>query len=158
MDISHFELIDDVLSLDSDLRALRAAARVPDRHALFDGHFPGRPLLPGTVQTELMAQAAGLLGHARRSGDGLLVLAGIDRARFRREVSPGATLEIRAALDYEGGRLSVFACSVHDDAGPVSDAVIRLAAVPAGDAATIAWVAERGARTGLDRLVGAMAR
>ena len=71
--------------------------------AFFAGHFPGRPTLPGVLMVEAIAQlgAVALLSDERYAGK-LPLFGGIDRARFRRQVGPGDTLE----LEIELGRLS----------------------------------------------------
>ncbi len=76
----------------------------------FTGHFPGRPTLPGVLMLESLAQLGGVavLTDERYSGK-LPLFGGVDRARFRRQVVPGETLELEVTL----GRLSARAGSGH---------------------------------------------
>jgi 3-hydroxyacyl-[acyl-carrier-protein] dehydratase len=71
----------------------------------FAGHFPGRPTLPGVLMIEALAQlgAIAVLSDLRYAGK-LPLFGGIERARFRRQVVPGDTLELQVTLDRMSAR------------------------------------------------------
>ncbi|HSC23723.1 MAG TPA: 3-hydroxyacyl-ACP dehydratase FabZ [Casimicrobiaceae bacterium] len=82
---------------------VRAVKNVTINEPFFQGHFPAYPVMPGVLVIEAMAQVAGLLTMlsdvARRDGSQLVLFAGIDEARFKRQVVPGDTLLLEAHLE-----------------------------------------------------------
>ncbi|MCB1054096.1 MAG: 3-hydroxyacyl-ACP dehydratase FabZ [Acidobacteria bacterium] len=88
-----FLLVDRVLEMEPEKRIV-ALKNVTVNEEFFVGHFPGHPVMPGVLIIEGMAQAAGLLLLANREerDQKLLYFMGIDRARFRRPVTPGDQL------------------------------------------------------------------
>lgn len=88
-----FLLVDRVLEMEAGRRIV-AVKGVTVNEPFFQGHFPGRPVMPGVLVIEGMAQAAGLLllhDRAERA-EKLLLFTGIEKARFRRPVLPGDRL------------------------------------------------------------------
>jgi beta-hydroxyacyl-ACP dehydratase FabZ len=88
-------LVDKVLECD-DQKRIVAIKNVSFNEPFFNGHFPGRPIMPGVLQIEAMAQTGGLLLLRMNGGHGkaIPVFMGIDKARFRRMVEPGDQLRI----------------------------------------------------------------
>ena len=94
-----FVLIDRVIEMDGDNR-LVAVKNVTINEPFFQGHFPGRPVMPGVLQIEAMAQAAGILMLRRTSAEGKVAFfMSCDKVKFRRVVEPGDQLEIRVSLE-----------------------------------------------------------
>jgi len=95
-------LVDRVLDWEAG-NFVRAVKNVTINEPFFQGHFPAYPVMPGVLVIEAMAQVAGLLTMlsdvARRDGTQLVLFAGIDEARFKRQVVPGDTLLLEAYLE-----------------------------------------------------------
>lgn len=86
-----FLLVDRVLDYDKG-KFLRAVKNVSFNEPFFQGHFPGKPIFPGVLILEAMAQATGILAFkslGRLEPDELYYFAAVDKARFKRPVQPG---------------------------------------------------------------------
>jgi 3-hydroxyacyl-[acyl-carrier-protein] dehydratase len=94
-----FLLIDRVLELKRKERIV-AIKNVTINEPFFNGHFPGMPIMPGVLIVEAIAQAGGalLLTEVEDRNDKLMVFTGIERAKFRRPVSPGDQLRIEVEV------------------------------------------------------------
>jgi 3-hydroxyacyl-[acyl-carrier-protein] dehydratase len=94
-----FLLIDEVTLLEPGSRVIARKAVRPDEWYLA-GHFPGRPVMPGVLIVEAMAQAGAVavLSEAENKGR-IAFFAGIDDVRFKRVVEPGDELELTCDLD-----------------------------------------------------------
>lgn len=95
-------LVDRVLECVSGERIV-ALKNVTANEEFFVGHFPGRPVMPGVIVLEALAQAAGILTFVTAGiypdESVKFYFAGIDKARFRRPVVPGDQLTLRATLE-----------------------------------------------------------
>ena len=97
-----FLFVDEVTALEPGVSASGRWTLTGDE-AFFAGHFPGRPTLPGVLMVEAMAQLGAITTLADERFAGRLPLfGGIDKARFRRQVVPGDTLDLSVTL----GRMS----------------------------------------------------
>lgn len=104
-------LVDRVIELVPDER-IRAVKAVSFNEQFFQGHFPGAPIMPGVLQIEALAQAAGVLAietlGLRDSGQ-LVYFMAIDNAKFRAPVTPGCLLELEASFVQKRARVCKFA-------------------------------------------------
>ena len=93
-------LVDRVVSLDLGKR-IHAIKAVSFNEPFFQGHFPGAPIMPGVLQIEALAQAAGILAveTLELAGTGKLVFfMAIEQAKFRKPVTPGVLLDLEASF------------------------------------------------------------
>jgi 3-hydroxyacyl-[acyl-carrier-protein] dehydratase len=119
MRLEYFQMVDRIAALDPEARTVRADCSVPDASPVFEGHFPGHPLLPGVLMIETIAQTGGWL-----------VLAVLRFARMPFFVVPGQTLQAEARLLHDGSGYAVVAGSISSDGKKVADAEITYRVVP----------------------------
>ena len=105
-------LVDRVLAWTKEER-ITTIKNVSSNEPYFPGHFPGSPIMPGVLIVEAMAQSCGVLIRLSRPEDGKIdmFLAGISKARFKRPVLPGDTLQIEAELERGHRNIAQFACT-----------------------------------------------
>lgn len=108
-----FLLVDRILSCEPN-KSLIAVKNVTFNEPFFQGHFPNKPVMPGVLIIEAMAQATGLLGclstDSNEASDSLYYLVGVDKARFRRTVGPGDQLII--TVEFEKVRRGIWCFNV----------------------------------------------
>ncbi len=98
-----FLLIDEVLELEPGERVV-ARKRVREDEWYLRGHFPGRPVMPGVLIVEAMAQTGAVAVLSEEENRGRIALfAGIDDTRFKRIVEPGDELELECTLEQVRG-------------------------------------------------------
>lgn len=121
-----FLLVDRVIEYEAGKR-LVAIKNVTINEPFFPGHFPGRPVMPGVLILEALAQATGLLafraGEARTEGS-VYYLVGIDKARFKRPVLPGDQLRLEVSLNRLLRGMGFFQCVATVDGEVVAQAEI----------------------------------
>ncbi|GAA0238357.1 hypothetical protein LNAOJCKE_1811 [Methylorubrum aminovorans] len=130
MRLEYFEMIDSVVRLDRAAGRIEARALVPEASPVFEGHFPGHPLVPGVLLTETMAQASGYLVLAHLDFAQMPFLMAVDKARFRSFVGPGAALDITASLEHDGSGYAVTKAAIRHEGKALCDAELRFRTMP----------------------------
>ena len=98
-----FLFLDEVLELEPGARVI-ARKLVRGDEWFFPGHFPGRPIMPGVIMVEALAQAGAIAALSLEENRGKLVLfAGIDDVRFKRIVEPGDELTLACEIEAARG-------------------------------------------------------
>ena len=135
MRIEYFQLIDRITDLNLSELTIRAEAIVPTASTIFEGHFPGRPLMPGVLLVESMAQASGWLIIARTGFERMPFLAALKEVKLRTFVTPGQVLAVSAKLVHEGSGFAVTEAEVRMDGELVcnADITFRVVDFPKGE-------------------------
>ncbi len=111
---------------------LVAIKNVTYNEPFFQGHFPVRPIMPGVLITEAMAQATGVLAFSSQgvvpNPNSLYMLVGLDEVSFRRVVEPGDQLTIRVTLKRLIRGMGVFQCEAHVGEELAAKALIKCVA------------------------------
>lgn len=147
--LEYFQMIDLVEAVDLATGRLRASARVPEKSPVFEGHFPGMPLVPGVLLVETMAQASGFLLLALNGFTAMPFLVSVDGAKLRSFVEPAATLDIDASLEHEGSGYAVTRAHITGDGKKICDAQLKLKLLPFSEMALGDIVRKRAEQVGL---------
>jgi 3-hydroxyacyl-[acyl-carrier-protein] dehydratase len=102
MQLEYFHMIDRIVDLRVDEKTIVVEALVPKESTIFEGHFPGYPLMPGVLLIESMAQASGWLQLGVFKFERMPILAAVKEAKVRGSVFPGDLMSIEASLVHEG--------------------------------------------------------
>ncbi|GGH56069.1 3-hydroxyacyl-[acyl-carrier-protein] dehydratase FabZ [Comamonas phosphati] len=120
-----FLLVDRVLELERNTR-IKAIKNVTFNEPFFTGHFPGRPVMPGVLILEALAQAAGLLAFDAMGQvpdeNNIYYFVGIDSARFKRPVVPGDQLALEITIDRVRGGIWKFKAVANVDGEVAAEA------------------------------------
>jgi 3-hydroxyacyl-[acyl-carrier-protein] dehydratase len=112
MHLEYFHLIDRIADLNVGERTITVSAQVPQQSTIFEGHFPGYPLMPGVLLIEAMAQTSGWLLIALLKFQRMPFLAAVKEAKMRSFVTPGEVLDIDANIVHEGSGFAITAAKV----------------------------------------------
>jgi 3-hydroxyacyl-[acyl-carrier-protein] dehydratase len=130
MQIEYFKLIDRIIALDLAAQTIQAEANVPTESTIFEGHFPGHPLMPGVLLLETMAQASGWLIIGITKFTCMPFFAAVKEAKFRSFVTPGMALLVNAALEHQGSGYAVTRAEIKCQDKLICNADITFRLVP----------------------------
>jgi 3-hydroxyacyl-[acyl-carrier-protein] dehydratase len=149
MRLEYFQMIDRVTEVSAAEGRLAAESRVPDESPVFEGHFPGHPLMPGVLLIETMAQASGYLLLSIYRFGRMPFLAGVKEAKLRSFVPPGETLLVKAKLVHDGSGFARTSASVASQGKRICDAELVFRSLPFPAPELEIMMREQAARIGL---------
>ncbi|MGA2362144.1 MAG: 3-hydroxyacyl-ACP dehydratase FabZ family protein [Candidatus Aminicenantales bacterium] len=129
-----FLFVDRILELEPG-KSIKAEYHISGDQDFFRDHFPGFPVVPGVLLTEMMAQAAGkcLDAEGKDKGKGKAMLAQIRSASFREWVRPGATALITAEIRTSQAQYATAVCSIKVNGAKVCTADLLFSFLPLGE-------------------------
>ena len=130
MQFEYFQLIDRIVDLKLDERTITVEAQVPTHSTIFEGHFPGYPIMPGVLLIESMAQTSGWLLVALMKFERMPFLAAVKEAKMRGFVTPGELLTVEASLVHEGSGYAITDAKVKVAGKLRSNATITFSHIP----------------------------
>jgi 3-hydroxyacyl-[acyl-carrier-protein] dehydratase len=130
MQLEYFRMVDRVTALDLDALTVTADCAVPPGSPVFEGHFPGHPILPGVLMFETIAQTGGWLIMALHRFARIPFLGQIREGKARAFVSPGDRLVAEARLLHDGSGYAVAAGRILRDGRAVAEAEITYRTMP----------------------------
>ena len=107
MRLEYFQMVDRIADLDVGERRITVSAQVPQQSTIFEGHFPGYPLMPGVLLIETMAQTSGWLLIALLKFERMPFLASVKEAKMRDFIKPGEPLTVDAHVVHDGSGFAV---------------------------------------------------
>ena len=143
MHLEHFQMIDQIVSVSDDVTALTARSTVPETSPVFEGHFPGLPLVPGVLLIETMAQASGFLILAKTTFTAMPFLVGIKQGKLRTFVEPQTILDIEADLEHDGSGYAVTKAAIKSHGKNICDAQLTFKTMPFPDQSFADMIARR---------------
>lgn len=154
MRLEYFELVDRIEELNLPAGRILVRGHVPESSPVFEGHFPGHPLVPGVMFVEFMAQASGWLLLGKLNFERMAFLASVKEAKMRTFVQPNTPLLAEATIEHEGSGYGITNCRVtKEDGTAVADATITLRIMPFPSPHFADAMRERARKVGLELTV-----
>jgi 3-hydroxyacyl-[acyl-carrier-protein] dehydratase len=129
MRLEYFQLIDRIADLNIADRKIVVEADVPHESTIFEGHFPGHPLMPGVLLAEAMAQTSGWLIIGLTNFERMPFLAAIKELKLRNFVTPGQKLHLTAEIEHLGSGFAMTNAKALADGKPACEASLTFRVV-----------------------------
>jgi 3-hydroxyacyl-[acyl-carrier-protein] dehydratase len=130
MQLEYFQMIDRILDLNAIEKTITVEAQVPQTSTVFEGHFPGYPIMPGVLLIESMAQTSGWLLVGLMKFQRMPFLAAVKEAKMRGFVAPGELLTIEASVVHEGSGYAITEAKVKVGGELRSNATLTFSHIP----------------------------
>jgi 3-hydroxyacyl-[acyl-carrier-protein] dehydratase len=149
MRLEYFQMVDRVEEVVPTEGRIRASAVVPEASTIFEGHFPGYPIMPGVLLVETMAQTSGYLLLALNRFERMPFLIEVRNAKLRSFVTPGTAMTVEAALEHDGSGFAITKAKIAADQRAIADAEVRFRMLPFPSPDLERMMRETAARIGL---------
>jgi 3-hydroxyacyl-[acyl-carrier-protein] dehydratase len=150
MRLEYFQMIDRFVEVNIDEHKVKSVCKVPMESPVFEGHFPGFPLMPGVLLCECMAQTTGWMVSVLTGFTGLPMLVGLKNAKIRNAVFPGTELTFEGVIEHVGSGYAMAKCKGYSKDGPICDAELAFRVAPYPNPEFRLAMVEMGKKVGIE--------
>jgi 3-hydroxyacyl-[acyl-carrier-protein] dehydratase len=124
MRLEYLQMVDRIAAMDLAARTIVVDCTLPQESPIFEGHFPGYPILPGVLMIETIAQAGGWLVMAGLRFRQMAFLAKVSEAKMRSFLTPGQVIQVEATQEHDGSGYAVLSGRIRSGGKLVAEAGI----------------------------------